>query len=231
MKRTPWLPANRAKRKTIFTNVKAKIPLYATTLEIDSVTEDRVLLICDTFIALDDYVEGCKATTESLIEWRDLVYEDETILGDAPPPPSYAAFVALPGMFCGILDEFRKYVEQWKKRDGYTKAIGEDLMIIGDEAPPVPESISPEITVEARPNYVLRITGKMKGLKAVQIEWQAKGSASFGMIGMFTLLPGTVTVTPVVPGDPISGRIRAIFMDKNEPFGDYSPEYSVTAAQ
>jgi hypothetical protein len=189
------------------------------------------LLICDSFIAVDAYTESLKASAEASLEWRDMVYEDELVKGDAPPPPDLATFTAPVGMFCGLFDEFRKYVEQWKKADGYTLAIGEDLMIVGNEAPPVPESISPALTIESRPNYVLRISGKMKGFKGVRIEWQAKGSTSFTMVGVFLTLPGEVPITPGTPGDPISGRIRAIYLDGNDPFGDYSPEYSVTAAQ
>lgn len=95
----------------------------------------------------------------------------------------------------------------------------------------MPESISPDLTIESRPNYVLRVSGKMKGMKGVRVEWQAKGSANFIMAGVFLKLPGEVSITPQTPGDPVAGRIRAIYMDGNDPFGDYSPEYTVTAAQ
>lgn len=231
MARVPWLSPNRAGRLAMFTNVKAKIADYATALGLTPAAVARIILICDTFIAVDAYVESCKATMEATIEWRDAIYEDETNKNDAGPPPGFASFVVPAGMFYGIFDEFRRSVDQWKSASGYTLAIGEDLMIVGNEAPPVPESISPALTIESRPGYVLRISGKMKGMSAVRVEWQAKGAANFAMIGVFPTLPGEVTITPGTPGDPISGRIRAIFMQKNELFGDYSPEYSVTAAQ
>lgn len=231
MKRTAWFPQNRAGRRVMFTNVLGKITTYAAALGISPVVLARVLLICETFLAVDDHIELSRATMESLIEWRDMVYEDDSIVGDAPPPPEFKSFTPPTDMFCGIFDEFREYVEQWKVAPGFTMPIGEDLMIVGNEEPPTPETVSPALTVEVRPNYVIKFNAKMKGMNAVRIEYQRKGGAGFVMIGILTSLPGEITITPMTPGEPETGMIRAIYLKKNEPFGDYSPNYPVTLSE
>lgn len=230
MKRSPWFSNNRASRRALFSNVKSKINDYAEALGLSPADVARILLICDTFLAVDSYVESHKASMESLIEWRDMVYEDDKE-GLAPPPPAFTAFTPLPGMFCGIFDEFRRSVEQWKAAKGYTMAIGEDLMIVGNIEPPRPSDIYPNIAVETRPNYAVKISGKMQGMNAVRIEYQRKGSTGFQMVGILTSLVGEIVITPAAPGQPEAGVIRAIYLKKNESFGDYSPNYPVTISE
>jgi hypothetical protein len=134
-------------------------------------------------------------------------------------------------MFCGLFDEFKKFVEQWKSVKGYTLAIGEDLMIVGNEVAPLAENASPALTAEPRPAYHLRFAGRMKGMDAVRIEYKRKGASGFSMIGVLTNLPAQLSIVPQTDGEPESGQIRAIFLKKNKPFGDYSPHYSVVIAQ
>lgn len=228
MARAYWLPKNRAGRVTLFTNFQAKIETYETTLGLTVPEITRLLLICETFLTLDTYVENTKATMESLIEWRDRIYEDETDSNPPGPAPTFGSYALPVGAFYGILDEFRRMVDQIKTRNGYTLEIGEDLMIVGNEVPPTPENISPQLTLEARPNYGVRVAGLMKGMSAVRIEYRRKGGPSWTMAGVLTNLPSEITIAPQTPGEPESGHIRAIYLVKNAPEGDYSPDYPIT---
>ncbi|MBX3294257.1 MAG: hypothetical protein KF762_00860 [Acidobacteria bacterium] len=228
MARTYWLPKNRAARVTLFTNFQAKIEGYAATLGLTVPEVTRLLLICETFLTLDTYVENTKATMESLIEWRDRIYEDETDKNPPGPAPTFGSYALPVGAFYGILDEFRRMVDQIKTRNGYTLEIGEDLMIVGNEVPPTPENISPQLTLEARPNYGVRVAGQMKGMSAVRVEYRRKGGPSWTTAGVLTNLPSEITIAPQTPGEPESGHIRAIYLIKNTPEGDYSPEYPIT---
>lgn len=231
MARTPWLPRNRAQRVVLFTNFQAKIETYDTVLGLTVPEITRLLLICETFLTLDTYVENTKATMESLIEWRDRIYEDETDSNPPGPAPTFGSYALPIGAFYGILDEFRRMVDQIKTRNGYTLEIGEDLMIVGNEVPPTPENISPQLTLEARPNYGVRVAGLMKGMSAVRIEYRRKGGPSWTMAGVLTSLPSEIAIAPQTPGEPESGHIRAIYLIKNTPEGDYSPEYPITITE
>lgn len=228
MARTPWLPAKRASRVTLFTNFLAKINGYAVVLELSVPEVTRLTTICNIFLEVDAYVESCKATMEALIEWRDRVLEDETDKGTPVDAPAFTNFALPGGSFYGVLDEFRRMVEQLKTKDGYTLEIGEDLMIVGNEVGPTPENISPQLTLEARPNYGVRVAGLMKGMSAVRIEYRRKGGPSWTMAGVLTSLPSEITIAPQTPGEPESGHIRAIYLVKNAPEGDYSPDYPIT---
>lgn len=231
MARRYWFPTNRAARLTIVENFRAKIPNYMTALGMTQAEIDRLDLILQAYLDIDAYVESCKATIEATIEWRDKIYEDEADKSPATAPPMFSGYTPPVGLTHGILDEFRKTVDQIKVNSGYTLAIGEDLMIVGSEAPPTPENISPQLTVESRPNYTVKVNGQMKGMDAVRVEFQRKGATSFTMVGVLTSLPGELTISPQTPGDPEAGHIRAIYLKKNQPDGDYSPEYPVTVSQ
>lgn len=231
MARTYWFPKSRALRLTIVENFRMKIPNYMTVLGLTQAELDRLELILQAYLDIDAYVESCKATMEATIQWRDKIYEDEAEKGNATNPPMFSGYTVPAGLTHGILDEFRTMVDQIKVKSGYTLAIGEDLMIVGSEAPPTPENISPQLTVETRPNYTVKVSGTMKGMDAVRVEFQRKGAANFAMIGVLTSLPGELTISPQTAGEPEAGHIRAIFLKKNQPDGDYSPEYPVTVSQ
>ena len=70
----------------------------------------------------------------------------------------------------------------------------------------------------------------MQGMDAMRVEYQRKGASIWSIAAFVTKLPAEFTITPATPGDPESGHIRAIFIKKNEEFGNFSPDYPVTVA-
>jgi hypothetical protein len=191
----------------------------------------RLATICEIFLGVDAHVESCKATMEALIEWRDQIYEDEAEKSDPTTPPAFGGYNLPSGATYGIIDELREIVENWKTRPGYTLAIGEDLRIVGNEVTPISGSIAPTLSVETKTNYVVKLSGKMQSMNAVRIEYQRKGAENFSLVGVLTSLPGELAITPQTPNEPEAGHIRAVYIKKNEPFGDYSPDYPVTVSK
>jgi hypothetical protein len=43
-------------------------------------------------------------------------------------------------------------------------------------------------------------------------------------------MPGSIQISPAQANQPESGQFRAIFIKKNEEFGNYSPNYPVVLA-
>ncbi|MCW5959312.1 MAG: hypothetical protein KIS76_04065 [Pyrinomonadaceae bacterium] len=64
---------------------------------------------------------------------------------------------------------------------------------------------------------------------AVRVEFKKKGG-TWTPGAILTSSPGTFSIIPESPGDAENLEIRAIFLQKNQPFGDYSPIYSVVAS-
>lgn len=224
-----WLPRSLAAMLVMFTNVLAKIDPYEAILPITHAQTVRIKLICNEFIAVYNYVTQCRATTESLVEWRDNIFYGSPTGDDAKEPPAFPSYTEVSDSFIGIITEFRELRELIVASPGYTRAIGEDLMIVAVEGEKLTESeVAPSLKVTTDSGYEVHIVGKMQGMDAIRIEYQRSLTADWHQVAFFTRLPGRLTITPQTPGQPENGNIRAIFIEKNEPFGDYSPSYPVT---
>ncbi len=170
-----------------------------------------------------------RATTESLVEWRDFVFNGDPVGDPCPEAPDYTVFSISEGYFIGIFKRFRELVDLIKASPGYTRAIGEDLMIVAVKSDSVlPEDLTPELKVSAAEGYVVNIGGSLQGTDAIRIEYKRNGAAAWAIAGFLTKLPGSVTITPNTPGEPEVGNIRGRFVKKNVDVGNSSPQYSVT---
>lgn len=215
----------------MFTNMKAKIANYEDVLPLAAAKVTRIILICDVFIAVYNYVEQTRATMRNLTDWQDLIFTAEGgVQGEAAPAaPGFAALVLPVGAFVGIFDEFKDLVEDIKSADNYTAGIGEDLMIVAPEPDDlVVEEIVCGITPQALPNsYKIRISGSLQGMSAVQVQYQRKGTNDIQNF-FLTNLPAEITAVPATPGEPESGFVRGVLIKNNAPIGQWSPDFPVT---
>lgn len=231
MAKKPWFPTSMSDQSAMFLNIKGKISGYTTVLPITAAQTTRIILICDTFMDVFEYVEQMRATTASLIEWRQNVFTGEPTGAAAPAPPAFGTVTLPAGAFIGIITEFKELRELIVASPGYTDAIGEDLMIVGEEQTKAPEGVvAPSLTVTTSAGYSVHAAGSMKGYDAMRIEYQRVGSTAWNIAAFATKMPASFTISPATPGQPENGRIRAIFVQKNVDFGVYSPEYPVTVS-
>lgn len=231
MARRYWLRGSLAEQAAMFQNIKGKIAGYTAVLPLTAAQETRIILICNIFIACYDYVEAMRATTSSLIEWRDGIFTGVPTGTAAPAAPAYSAVSMPVGAFRGIITEFKDLREFIVASPGYTEAIGEDLMIVGEEiTTPSAPTVQPSLNVTTAPGYIVNIAGSMQGYDAMRIEYQRAGSTAWNIAAFATKMPANFTVSPAAGGQPENGRIRAIFVQKNADFGNYSPEYPVTVS-
>ncbi len=229
VQRTDWFPTRLADQDAMFTNINGKIGGYETVLPITTAQKTEIQLICTEFIAINNYVTASRATTESLVEWRDFVFNGDPVGDPCPEAPAYSVFSVSEDYFIGIFKRFRELVDLIKASPGYTRAIGEDLMIVAVKGDSVlPEDLTPELKVSAADGYVVNIGGSLQGTDAIRIEYKRNGAAAWSIAGFLTKLPGTVTITPNTPGEPEVGNIRGRFVKKNADVGNFSPQYSVT---
>jgi|CXWL01.1.fsa_nt_gi hypothetical protein len=229
MAKKPWFPSGLGNQAAMFSNIKGKIGGYTSVLPITAAQTTQIVLICNTFLTAYEYVEQIRASTSSLIEWRDLIFTGQPTGDPAPATPAYPSVSMPAGAFIGIITEFRELRELIVASPGYTEAIGEDLMIVGEEQGHAPEgSVAPSLNVTTATGYIVNVAGSMQGYDAMRIEYQRAGSTAWNIAAFATKMPANFTISPATPGQPENGRIRAIFIQKNADFGSYSPEYPVT---
>jgi hypothetical protein len=230
-KNRDWFPKTRPKQLVMFTNVKAKIAGYRNILPLPQEKVDRIVLICDVFIGVYNFVEQSRAKMANLTDWQDLIFTAEggTKGEDAPAAPVFQTFELPAGAPVGIFEEFRELRDDILGADNYTDGIGEDLMIVAAEGEDlnVGEVVA-DIKPQALPNTKkVRITGSMQGFKAMQAQYQAKGSDAVQNF-FLTKLPAEITIATATAGQPENGVVRAVMIDDNQPVGQWSADFPVT---
>jgi hypothetical protein len=127
----------------------------------------------------------------------------------------------------GINDRIREVANGIKAQKSiYTIADGELLGIVTAEEAGKPESeYIPALTLEVEPNYNLDTDFRLQGTDALQVEYRLKGG-DWKVAATLTRSPGRFNIVPTTPGEAQTVEIRAIFIEKNQPFGQYSPIYS-----
>jgi hypothetical protein len=218
----------------MFQNVRAKSDAYQTVLPLTLPQVERLNLICDIFINAYNYTSQSKAAMGALTNWRDNIFSGSPAGSAAPVPPAFGAPTMPAGSFIGIFAEFRKMVDLIKSSPGYTRAIGEDLMIVASQAGgadtnAIEDSIAPELKVSTSSGYNVKISGSLKGMDAMRVEYRPK-NGEWELAGFFTNMPNQFTVSPQTPGAPEMGYVRGVFIRKSLPAGNPSPEYPVTVS-
>lgn len=222
-----WYPDSRPKQRAMYGNFWAKIDTHAATLGLTAAQVLALKLICEIYIAVYDWIIGFKATEGEVFPWRDeLETGDEK---NVQPPPIFQLLTLPIGAYNGYVTEFRDMVGLIKKLPNYTRAMGEDLMIVGEATEkPSLDTIQPSFKFEVLPGFRVRAEGKMQGMPAVKLYYRRKGQAEFAFVGFLTHLPGEIEIQPAQAGVPETGDIRAIFVQDNHEVGHFSDNTQIT---
>lgn len=230
---TDWLPRTMPEQNVMFQNVRAKSDVYMTVLPLTTTQVERINLICDIFTSAYTFATQAKSAMEGVTTWRDNIFNGQAVNSPAPPAPTFFPATMPVGSFVGIIGEFRKMVDLIKSSPGYTRAIGEDLMIVAPVASGGDTSgldtLKPELKVAAGSSYKVSISGSLKGMDAMRVEYRAR-NGEWALAGFFTNMPNQFTVTPQTPGNPEVGYVRGVFIRKSQPVGLPSAEYPVTVS-
>ncbi len=137
----------------------------------------------------------------------------------ADPPP------AVPP---GVKKRYREIAAFIKAQKSiYTEADGQLLGIIPpDEAGLSPDTAQPELKLRTLPNYGIETDFRKYGLAALRVEARKKGG-DWELAATLTSSPGMFNIIPTNAGEAEQVEIRAIFQEKNQNFGVYSPIYTV----
>ncbi len=229
MARKFWWSNVLAEQYATVINVKDKIGGYKTALGLSGAQVDRIILICETFIAVYNFVESVKESAGSLTEWRDDYFYRK---GDptAPTPPPFATFTAPAGAFAGIVNEFKATRDLITKLPGFTEAIGDDLMFLGPElSKESAAAAKPTInTFSAATGYMFTLVVSNRGDSDMWDAYIMKKGGSWTKHGTYNGKSVDITVTPTVPGEPEQVQVRVQLRKKNENYGEPSDNQYVT---
>jgi hypothetical protein len=226
-----WFPTTKPQQLNMFTNIKAKIGGYQATLPLEAAKVDRIILICETFITVYNFVEQTRATLKQLTDWQDLILTAKGgVQGAAAPKAPTFDSVALPDdAFVGIFVEFRKLRDEIISAANYTPGIGADLMIVAPEGEDLDLSkLNASVNLTSLAGYKVRAEGSLHGMDAMRFDYQRKGVGTWTPVAFLTKLPAEFNIAPQTPGEPETGVIRAVLIEKNEEVGNLSPQYPIT---
>lgn len=222
-----WWPTTMSAKLVVVQNIKAKIGLYQSVLPLTPGQVSAAEKMCDGFVAAVTATDQCRQTMQAMTAWRDEILYGEPSGGAAPAPPTFAAPPS-GGYSLGIVKQLLELRDLIVASPGYTEAIGEDLGIVGSEEPKKPASdYTPQLKTTTSAGYQINISGSMQGMDALRVEYARKGG-TFQTVAFLTNTPGGFSVVPATPGQPETGHVRAVFIKKNEEFGNYSADYPVT---
>lgn len=224
-----WYPTTRPKQRAMYWNVLRKIDNHKEAIaDLSDARVARIKVICQMYVALYDWLEQSEAALKGGYEYQKDMERGE--LSEAPSPvPVFPALVLPAGAFKGFVQEFREEMGLLKRQPGYTRAIGEDLMIVAAaKEAQRPEDKQPALEYAARQGFKLWVTGRMKGMGAVKFYYRRKGATDWFFVAFLNKLPGEIQIPPAQAGVPEIGEIKAIYFDDNQEIGQFSTNTEIT---
>lgn len=170
---------------------------------------------------------NAKAQEKQLTDYTDGIANGN--LGTPQPNEPTWALPADPPVVVppGIKRRFREIAAEIKAQKSiYTQADGELLGIVApDEGSLSPETTAPDLKISPKPNFALEVEFRKFGIDALRVEFRHKGG-NWQLAAILTSSPGVFNIIPNEPNNAEQIEIRAIFIEKNQNFGIFSPIYT-----
>lgn len=214
-------------QNTMFENVKLKIGGYKTTYGLSNDWITSVILICDTFTEAYSGVMENRATAKQMDTWFKELLEAKTENAPAAQPPVFTQIALPAGALEGLYKSFRKKMDFFKSNENYTRADGENLMIVAAEGTERNiEDAFPEFKMTVSADNEIAAAYTRREFGGAETQWRAAGSE--------TWLAGdksgetVVRWTPTGIELPAKIEVRGIYLLKNKRVGKWSPIYVLT---
>lgn len=178
------------------------IPTYATALGIDAAKITSLQASCDAILGKIDAALAAASAAKSAREARDSTIKIE-------------------------IASITKAIGDFKRTDGYSEAIGQDLGVIGEAASFDPGSYKPEIKGKAFPGYV-NLTYSKLGVDGFNFYSRLKGTADWKFIGFDIESPFHDTIALAEPNKPETREYSAMGVLNDVEIGQRSDIVVVT---
>ncbi|HMT09623.1 MAG TPA: hypothetical protein PKA82_16600 [Pyrinomonadaceae bacterium] len=234
MATSDWMPATLGGKALMFQSIQDNLPGVQAALGMDNAQRERILNLAAEFLNGYEFRSQVIAYDDAMGTWFDQMMNgdgDGNTGGAMPDPPTGPTFNPTNNPVYGVIKEMRKEREAMLVLPGWTKAIGELLMLVKPETPSLnPNDISPSLkAVAASTNYdVAIVVGNRGGMQMYDVDIRRKGGdwthfATNGGTG------ATLHIPPTTPGEPEVIEIRVRMRDKNnQPVGNVSETRTVT---
>ena len=223
-----WFPSACEEQTTMFANIEGKIVNYQNILNLTNGQVEKIIIICKTFITINNYVDQSNVTAKNLKDWQNLILNG-TPKGAIPPQaPSFQPLTLPDGAFVGIIEEFRELVRIIKAAKFYKESVGADLMILDRAKKVTAENrLFPTIKVQCLLGGKIHLEGSLSGMPAMRVEYRHKFAENWQTVAFLTQLPAEVGISPN-KDEPRSGQLRAILMKNNAEVGQFSLNYPIS---
>lgn len=231
---TDWMSGTLGGKALMFQAIEANLAAVQAALGMTNEQRQRILDLAAEFLNGYEFRSQVTAWDDGVGTWFEQMMNGDGdgntggVMADPPPAP---AFAQTANQIYGVLKEFRKERESMLTLPGWTKAIGETLMVVKPETPSLnPADISPSLkATAAQSNYeTALVVGNRGGMLMFDVDIRRKG----GEFAHFTTLGGkgaTVTIPPTTPGEPEVIDFRVRMRDKNnQSVGNVSETRTVT---
>jgi hypothetical protein len=215
MANQPFYPGREGDQVLWFDNLKTKIGAYFGTLDIPAPRQAKVQLVLAWLIwAWQTYLPARRQDAPAATTWRRQL---ATGTGDASTnaaPPTPAALTPPAGTpFFGMLTWLFEEIARWKKAEGYTDTIGDDLGIVG--AAPVAHTDPPILNQGSVGQNLVELTFVVYEHDGLYLESMRQGDAAFGFLATDTTSPYTDTRPVKTPGQAEWRDYRACWWDND----------------
>jgi hypothetical protein len=225
-----FIPKNWAAFAVWFANFVVQLAALKTKYNIQAATLSALEADNDWVQFWTEAKAKAKLQTKQLTDFTDGVRKGK--IGSTPLSNPVWDVGAMPATVPpGINERVRETANFIKAQKSiYTSADGELLGIItAEEANLNEQDFQPALKFVQEPNYNLEADFRLFGTDALRIEYRHKGG-DWQLAAILTSSPGTFNIVPLVAGSAEQIEIRAIFIVKNEKYGQYSPIYTVVIA-
>lgn len=219
------IPNTDAGLNTLLQLMKLNLPTHTAALGVSAGEVSQTERDADTVGYLIPYTSAVNAFKEEAFSFKDLIIDGEL---NAPTPalpvlnvPDASAIT----FTVGIVKRLRLLIRKIKASPNYNESIGRDLGIVRDSEGISPEMLKPTLKVTTMIDDKVRVEFNKQGQTAVRIQLK-RGGGNFETVGDPTTSP-FVDHTASTGGNPEKREYRAVYLEKNEPVGQYSDIASV----
>ncbi|HQU83469.1 MAG TPA: hypothetical protein PKY59_10105 [Pyrinomonadaceae bacterium] len=213
------VPDSAEGRNRMLQLMKLNLPGHAATLGLETNEVDQILKDADTSDYLDLLQDAAEAFASEIAKYKRLIVEGKLepttpLPVFTPPDPARITFLV------GIVQRLRKIIKKIKLSDNYNESIGRDLYIVRERQRTPNEEKQPTLEVKAMADDKVEFKFNKQGMKAVRIR-RVMPDGSLQNVADPTDSP-YIDDTPSPNDKPEKRQYQAIYLDKNNPVGQYS---------
>lgn len=222
-----WLPTNPEDFAAWMQNFDNELPGFAEKYGISAATLSEVAADNDWtqyWVPAKDSAERQKTQINSYYDTITKEPEAEQPTDPTLSLPAGKPAPVLPGIRRRIRD-----IASFMKGNKAVYAVA-DGKLLGIELPESSGALvgSPDFDLWGKSNFALGVKFGKHGHSSVRLEFRRKGDDVWTFITNLTTSPGELHIPPKVAGVAEQIEIRAIFLDKDQPVGEYSDIKVVT---